>query len=101
MSERTSQTRSQHHDRAPSGPGENFDCYICPRGASGIAGNANAYVNKSRIHEAYGHVNKSPIQTATTVRPEQFAPLTAKGGPLHDRVHVAFPQCSDNELNDR
>jgi hypothetical protein len=65
------------------------------------AGNANAYVNKSRIHKAYGHVNKSPIQTATTVRPEQFAPLTAKGGPLHDCVHVAFPQCGDNELNDR
>ena len=65
------------------------------------AGNANAYVNKSRIHKAYGHVNESPIRTATTVRAEQFAPLTAKGGPLHDCVHVAFPQCSDNELNDR
>jgi hypothetical protein len=62
------------------------------------AGNANAYVNKSRIHKAYGHVNKSPIQAATTVRPEQFAPLTAKGGPLHDCVHVAFPQCSDSEV---
>jgi hypothetical protein len=62
------------------------------------AGNTNAYVNKPRIHKAYGHVNKSPIQTATTVRPEQFATLTDKVRPLHDCVHVAFPQCSDNEV---
>jgi hypothetical protein len=62
------------------------------------AGNAAAYVNKSHIHKAYGHVNKSPIQTATTVRPDWFAPSPTKGGPLHDCVHVAFPQCSDNDV---
>jgi hypothetical protein len=65
------------------------------------AGNAYAYVNKSRIHKVHGHVNKPPIRTATTVRPEHFVPLTAKGGRLHDCVHVAFPQCGDNDLNDR
>jgi hypothetical protein len=54
------------------------------------AGNADAYVNKSRIQTVYGYVDKSPIQT-TTVRHE--APLS-----VHDCVHVAFPQCSDNEV---
>jgi hypothetical protein len=56
------------------------------------AGNADAYVNKSRIHEAYGYVDKSRIRT-TTVGHEQAAPLS-----VHDCVHVAFPQCSDNEV---
>jgi hypothetical protein len=26
-----------------------------------------------------------------------MASLTAKGGPLHDCVHVTFPQCSAHE----
>lgn len=56
------------------------------------AGNADAYVNKSRIHKAFAYVDKSPIQT-TTVRHEQAAPLS-----VHDCVHVTFPQCSDNEV---
>jgi hypothetical protein len=56
------------------------------------AGNADAHVNKSRIHAAYGYVDKSPIRT-TTVRHEQAAPLS-----VHDCVHVAFPQCGDNEV---
>jgi hypothetical protein len=43
-----------------------------------FAGNAYAY--------------KAPIHTT---RPAQFmSPLTAKGGPLHDCVHIPFPQCS-------
>jgi hypothetical protein len=61
-------------------------------------GNANAYLNKSRIDKVYGHVNKSRIQTTTTARHERAAPLAARGEPLHDCVHVAFPQCSDNEV---
>ena len=60
------------------------------------AGNANAYIDKSRIHKTYG--NGSKWRTTTAVRHEQLAPLTAKGGPLRDCVHVAFPQCSDNEV---
>ncbi len=56
------------------------------------AGNADAYVNKSRIHKAYGSADKSPIQTIA-VRREQAAPLS-----IHDCVHVPFPQCSDNEV---
>jgi hypothetical protein len=62
------------------------------------AGNANAHVNKSRIHKLYGYGNKSSIQTTTTVRHEQVTPLTAKGEPIRDCVHVVFPQCSDNEV---
>ena len=61
-------------------------------------GHANADVNKPRMHKAYGYRNKSPIQTATTVRHEQAGSLTDRGGPLHDCVHVTFPQCSDNEV---
>jgi hypothetical protein len=59
-------------------------------------GNADAHVNKSRNHKAYGYANTSPIQT--TLRRQQAASLAAKAEPLHDCVHVAFPQCSDNEV---
>jgi hypothetical protein len=44
-----------------------------------FAGNANAY--------------KAPVHPARTAQPTMSS-LTAKGGPLHDCVHVAFPQCS-------
>jgi hypothetical protein len=57
------------------------------------AESANAYVNKSRTHKAYGYVNESFTQATATVRHEQAAPLTAKGEPFNDCVHVAFPQC--------
>jgi hypothetical protein len=43
-----------------------------------FAGNAYAY--KASIH--------------TTRTEQSMSALTAKGGPLHDCVHVAFPQCS-------
>ncbi len=43
-----------------------------------FAGNAYAY--------------KAPIHTVRTV--QSMSSLTAKGGPLHDCVHIAFPQCS-------
>jgi hypothetical protein len=46
-----------------------------------FAGNANAY-------------------RATYTRTAQSASsLTAKGGPIHDCVHVAFPQCSPHGGN--
>jgi hypothetical protein len=61
------------------------------------AGNANAYVNEPHIHKAHGYVNKPPIQATASTRHEQAAPLISTGGPPHDCVHVAFPQCSDNE----
>lgn len=60
------------------------------------AGNANAYIDKSRIHKTHGYGSK--WRPTPAVRHEQLAPLTAKGGPLRDCVHVAFPQCSDNEV---
>ena len=43
-----------------------------------FAGNAYAY--------------KAPIHTTRTA--QSMSLLTAKGGPLHDCVHIAFPQCS-------
>jgi hypothetical protein len=49
-----------------------------------FAGNANAY--------------RAPVHTTRTAQ----SPLTAKGGPLHDCVHVTFPQCArgPDEPND-
>jgi hypothetical protein len=35
---------------------------------------------------------KAPIRTTGTA--PSISSLTAKGGPLHDCVHVTFPQCS-------
>jgi hypothetical protein len=51
-----------------------------------FAGNAYAY--------------KAPIHTIRTG--QSMSSLTAKGGPLHDCVHVTFPQCSrgPDEPND-
>jgi hypothetical protein len=48
-----------------------------------FAGNASAHIHKSRHHMTV-HMTK----TAPTL-----ALLTSKGGPLHDCVHVPFPQC--------
>jgi hypothetical protein len=45
------------------------------------AGNANANAHKLHVHVT---------RTALTL-----SSLTAKGGPLHDCVHVTFPQCGD------
>jgi hypothetical protein len=50
-----------------------------------FAGNADAYVKRAPIH-----VKK----TAPAVSSLSLAALRAKGGPLHDCVHVLFPQCS-------
>jgi hypothetical protein len=49
-----------------------------------LAGSANAHVKKSRIH------------AAMTASPQSW--LTVKGGPLHDCVHVTFPQCNSHEF---
>jgi hypothetical protein len=57
------------------------------------AGNANAYADNSRIHKTYGYVH-----TTTAARHEQAAPLAARSEPIRDCVHVAFPQCSDNQV---
>ena len=50
-----------------------------------FAGSANAYVKKSRIHTAMAASSQSWLR--------------AKGGPLHDCVHVIFPQCSSHEFD--
>jgi hypothetical protein len=55
-----------------------------------FAGNANAHVRKTPTH-AYAYVNRSPIHVANPT--PTIASLRAKGGPLHDCVHVTFPQC--------
>jgi hypothetical protein len=55
--------------------------------------NANAYARKAHAH-AYAHVNQSPIHVAEPA----WASLRAKGGPLHDCVHVQFPQCNGHDF---
>jgi hypothetical protein len=45
-----------------------------------FVGNADAYKNKASVHKAW---------TARTL-----SSLAARGGPLHDCVHITFPQCS-------
>jgi hypothetical protein len=55
-----------------------------------FAGNADAHVNKTAIHTtnmARGFASSLPERG-------RIASLRAKGGPLHDCVHVLFPQCS-------
>jgi hypothetical protein len=51
------------------------------------AGNANAHVHKSHM-QMTSHVQM-------TMTAPGLSSLTAKGGPLHDCVHVTFPQCGD------
>jgi hypothetical protein len=51
-------------------------------------GNAAAHMHKSHMYKSNVHI------TAQTL-----ASLTAKGGPLHDCVHVTFPQCGDRGFN--
>lgn len=53
-----------------------------------FAGNADAHVSKTRIHAA-----KTYFAPRASF-PSRLSYLTAKGGPLHDCVHVTFPQCS-------
>jgi hypothetical protein len=50
-----------------------------------FAGNASAHRHKWRVH-------------MTKIAPT-LALLTSKGGPLHDCVHVTFPQCGDHGFN--
>jgi hypothetical protein len=53
-------------------------------------GNGDAHVHKS-------HVHKPPVHLTMTA--PTLPSLTAKGGPLHDCVHVTFPQCGDRGFN--
>jgi hypothetical protein len=62
---------------------------ICAALAVGSV-NADAHMHRP-------HVYKSHAQMTTTAR--TLASLTAKGGPLHDCVHVTFPQCGDRGYN--
>jgi hypothetical protein len=60
-----------------------------------FAGNADAHVNKTRVHTTKMARGMAPLPDGgsgwTTSR---LSALRAKGGPLHDCVHVLFPQCS-------
>jgi hypothetical protein len=58
-----------------------------------FAGNAYAYVRKAHGH-AYAYVNRSPMHVAQRT----WESLRAKGGPLHDCVHVKFPQCNGHDF---
>ena len=62
---------------------------ICAALAVG-SGNANAHMRRP-------HVYKPHVQM-TAAAPTRSS-LTAKGGPLHDCVHVTFPQCGDRGFN--
>jgi hypothetical protein len=55
--------------------------------------NGHAHERKAPAH-AYMYVNRSPIHVATPT----WASLRAKGGPLHDCVHVTFPQCDSHDF---
>jgi hypothetical protein len=48
------------------------------------AGNANAHVHKSPVHKSYVQATALTLSSSSV-----------KGGPLHDCVHVIFPQCGD------
>jgi hypothetical protein len=54
------------------------------------AGHANAHAHKSHVQKSVVHMTR----TASTL-----SSLTAKAGPLHDCVHVTFPQCGDRGFN--
>jgi hypothetical protein len=60
-----------------------------------FAGNASAYVRKP-IYRPHAQALSSP----ELYRPQErtLAALSAKGGPLHDCVHVTFPQCDGHEF---
>ena len=57
-----------------------------------FAGNADAHVNKTRIHTAKMARGLAPLPDGRLEL--RMSLLRAKGGPLHDCVHVTFPQCS-------
>jgi hypothetical protein len=60
-----------------------------------FAGNASAYMRKP-IYRPRAEALTSP----EVYRPQQLslAALRAKGNPLHDCVHITFPQCDGHEF---
>ena len=54
------------------------------------AGDANAYVKRASIYTK----RVAPALASLSLSSRSMAALRAKGGPLHDCVHVLFPQCS-------
>jgi hypothetical protein len=55
-----------------------------------FAGNADAYIKRASIHTR----KVAPALASLSLSSTSLAALRAKGGPLHDCVHVLFPQCS-------
>jgi hypothetical protein len=55
-----------------------------------VAGDADAHVKKTVVQTAV-HAKKMTPALASASLPARW---TVKGGPLHDCVHVLFPQCS-------
>jgi hypothetical protein len=53
-------------------------------------GNADAHGHKLHVYKSHVHM---------TMNAPALSSLTAKGGPLHDCVHVTFPPCGDRGFN--
>ncbi len=49
------------------------------------------------IFAGHADAHKAPVHKSRHARIHaSFTALTAKGGPLHDCVHVTFPQCDSH-----
>jgi hypothetical protein len=60
-----------------------------------FAENADAHVNKTRVHPTNMARGMAPLPVGGSGwTASRVSALRAKGGPLHDCVHVPFPQCS-------
>jgi hypothetical protein len=46
---------------------------------------------------ANAHVREAPVHMTRTA--STLSSLKIKGGPLHDCVHITFPQCGDRGFN--
>jgi hypothetical protein len=57
---------------------------------AGGAESANAHMHRSHVYNSHAQM---------TMLAPTLTSLTAKGGPLHDCVHVTFPQCGDRGFN--
>jgi hypothetical protein len=58
-----------------------------------FAGDANAYARKAYAR-AYAYVNQPTSHMAMPT----WTALRGRGGPLHDCVHVTFPQCDTHSF---
>jgi hypothetical protein len=59
-----------------------------------FAGNADAYVKRAPVYAKKIAPTRSLPLSSLPLSSLSMSALRAKGGPLHDCVHVLFPQCS-------